>query len=122
MILYLQDLTKDLSKTHPVKAVQIRELKPQEIYELCNCGCSRRPIAEIYIIFKTKKSGIRIYPSPCCELVILDCENKGALIDLELYDTVKNWLITMESEMARHIKRTALIKLELVSKVFKPVD
>ena len=71
-----------------------------------------------FITKNDKKSGIRIYPSLGCELVILDCENRGAIIELELYNTIKWWLTKIDSSLIRNIKRTSIIKSELVSKVF----
>lgn len=121
IILYLRDLFKELKTTKQAKAVKIYDIKPEDKYELCNCGCSQRPVAEVYIIFlNNKKCGVRIYPGPTCELVILDCDNRGAIIDLKVYDEIKIWLKKIESSLIRHRKRTDIIKSELMTRVFSP--
>lgn len=94
-----------------------------ETDEYCLCGCRNPPIGNIYIRIKkptsTKIYGLKIYPTKKCLLAIIDCENKGAYINYDFYEAIRNWLDSIPREMERQQHRTSIIRNELLMRIFK---
>ena len=86
----------------------------------CTCGCMNLPAANI--LFRVQKSniirvyGLTIYPTSKCQNVIIDCDNRGKVIKMEIYETVKSWLSEIPREQERHAKRVERIKRELLER------
>jgi len=84
----------------------------------CVCGCRNLPIANI--LFRVKKSdiirvyGLKIYPTKTCQMVIMNCDNRGQIIKCEIYEAVKTWLTEIPREQERHQARTDVIRRELI--------
>jgi len=95
----------------------------KETDEYCLCGCRNPPIGNIYIRLKkttsTKIYGLKIYPTKNCPLAIIDCENKGAYINYDFYEAIRNWLDSIPRDMERQQHRTSIIRNELLMTIFK---
>jgi hypothetical protein len=97
-------------------------IKNTDEKDTCSSCCTNRPIGEIIIEFykptKLKRHGLLIYPTRSCHLPILDRDNNGAKISLQLYETVQNWFKTLSTSYERQSERVYIIERELIEKTW----
>ena len=115
---HYNELDKLLKNTinHPYEIL----VKETKVTAACISCCTNKPIGEIIIEVykpgKIKRYGVLIYPTRNCHIPILDRGNSGAIISLELYETIQNWIKTLSTSYERQSNRVYLISRELIEK------
>ena len=115
---HINELDKLLKKTinHPYEIL----LKETKITAVCISCCTNKPIGEIIIEVykpgKIKRYTVLIYPTRKCHMPILDRNNGGAIISLQLYENIQNWFKTLSTSYERQSNRVYVLARELIEK------
>lgn len=119
---HLNELNKLLKRTisHPYEIL----IKPTNESTMCSSCCSNKPIGEIIIEIykpaKIKRYAVLVYPTRKCRIPILDRNNGGAIISLDLYENIQNWFKTLSTSYERQSERVYTIERELIEKTSFP--
>lgn len=88
--------------------------------QICSCGCQNTAIAVIEIILestpKSKKYGVLIFPTLTCIPSIINIDNRGYIIKVQMYEEICKWIKEVPCPLERHQRRTDKIKFELIEK------
>lgn len=123
--LVLEDLRSHVNELTTLLKTQINYpyeilIKSTDEKTICLSGCQNKPIGEIIIeVYKPtrrKRYGVLIYPTRKCHLPILDCDNSGTKIELNLYKKIQDWFKTVSTSYERQSERTDTISRELIEK------
>ena len=90
-----------------------------QLFEYCY---GKPPIAKIIVTLsgtpKNKKYGVLIFPDQYYKPLIINADNRGCSMKIEMYESICSWLKSIVTPFERQIQRTDTVKEELIQKGF----